>query len=160
MKKILNKMLSMLLVGFILIIVFGFLSVMYYDVFAFSKIFLDSNDPILLSFGFIFAAFAEFIGLFLYVILVIAIPADALVAVFILQGISRLLYLGDEKDWKNKISRIIIYISIVILVMLGIYMIFIFIASLNLLLLLSIAVIVVLIVCFIKELKVIKNINK
>lgn len=106
------------------------------------------------------AAMADIAIGFAMIFLVLLIPGFMLFIIVISQGISRLVQIGEEKNWKNTTSKVFTYISIVLQILLVFVYIFNLLSNLNFnkfLLGLALTLNVASIVVFIKELPKIKK---
>ena len=93
---------------------------------------------------------------------ILLIPSAILFIIIISQVISRLVQIGDEKNWKNTLSKVFTYISVVLQGILCITLVLYMLSSLNLnrvLLFLNLILNIGCIVFFIKELAKIKKVS-
>lgn len=160
MKKSFNKLLIITLIGFIVVGIFCYLSVMFgnFNLFTITK-YIINEDPttaIIAPFT-ILADIAILMALgFIYLI----IPLSALFSALIFQSLARLFQIGENKKWKNVVSNVFTIISMVILFVLCIYIGIVFLFKLNLFMLLASIALIIEIKLFLKEYKVIKDIKK
>jgi len=159
MKKIFNKLLLISLIGFIVVTMFCYLSVLFgnFNLFAITE-YIISEDPAaaILSPFTILADLGAAIALG---IIYFIIPLFALFAVFSFQALARMFQIGKNKKIKDNISNIFTTISKSVLIMLCIYIGIIFIFKFNLFLLLALMSLIFELKLFFKECKIIKEIK-
>lgn len=158
MKKNLNKLLLISLISFFVISILLFLSVRFYNfnLMSITKMFAEEVGPAGVVF-FPLGILIDFALAIYLAILCLIIPCGVLLLKLVLMVIARLFQIGNQKKWKNIVSKVFIYISLVLMIFLGIYILLLFINTLNLFLLLSIVGKVVEIILVMKEIKKIRN---
>lgn len=160
MKNNLNKLLLISLLSLIVVTIICWCAIMFDDFNLFyitGKIFLEDPGVGVIFFPFTFLV--DFGMAIFYLIMLFIFPFGTLLLVLVLQIFARLLQIGQSKKWKNIISKIFVYTSLVLQILLCVYLFLIFISTLNLIILLAIVVIIINIVLFIKEVKIINKLG-
>lgn len=159
MKKIFNNLLLISLIGFIVVTMFCYLSVLFgnFNLFTITK-YIISEDPAAASLA-PFTILADLGAAIALGIIYFIIPLFALFAVFGFQVLARIFQMGKYKNLKDIISNIFTTISKSVLITLCIYIGIIFIFKFNLFLFLALISLIFELKLFLKECKIIKEIK-